>query len=174
MPTTGGRGAVGPPGTEGRSVLAFLFLQGFCPQWDLLPTCLVTSAHTLSWPSTWKWLIIVAFSLIRISLFCWFQSPIDLCHFLSPSLCASLDMAPGEFSGVYLSCLSVWGPFFPTVESRWSGVEWCSRDTPCCCHTPVTAGCAACPLPFCSRPLRHTCFCSPACCCSEAYFGLLP
>lgn len=76
------------------------------------------------------------------NFFCWFQSPIDLCHFLSPSLCASLDMAPGEFSGVYL-CLSG-----AHSSPRWSpgGVGWCSRDTPWCCHTPVTAGRAACLL----------------------------
>lgn len=55
-----------------------------------------------------KWLVIAAFSLTRASRFCWFQSPIDLCRFLPTppprSLRASLDVAAGEFSGVYLCC----------------------------------------------------------------------
>lgn len=70
------------------------------------------------------------------NLFCWFQSPIDLCHLLSLPFCAPLDMAPGEFSGVYLSCVSVCSPLFPSVESRWRG--WRPRDTPRCCRTAAT------------------------------------
>lgn len=53
------------------------------------------------------------------------------------SLCASLDMAPGEFSGVYLHYLSVCSPFFPSVGSGWMGRI---LGQPCCSLPPPDSG----------------------------------
>ena len=118
MPAPRVLGTLGPLETEGCSVLGFLFPQGFCPQWDLLYR-----------PGDTGWFSFMLFDVemadhcylfFNKSLFCWFQSPIDLCHFLSPPFVLRWTRRQGS-SQVCISPACLQPSPHSAVQVEWGG-----------------------------------------------------
>lgn len=169
-PFPGVPGALCPLGTE-MFCSGLPFPSGFLPPMGFVTTGLVTSACILLCFSTWKWLIIVAFSLIRI----YFVGSSHQLTFVTYFPCHFVLRWtwPQGSSQVCISpvCLSV-VPSSP----QWSpgGVGGAPGTLPAAValQPPLQPPLAGSPTLL--QATKHTCFCSAACSRLEAYVGLLP